>query len=148
MESFLNDAFSGTHIAFSVFLLIGTIDLIIIFFMWRFRRIIISKGQQTTARIVDLSSGSGSRGGVYYPVFQFSTFLNEQITQRSKVGSNPPAYKQDEEVVIFYNPEKPQQFVVQKDKRFRLIFLIIGGLATIFFLVGLFGLLPVIKEHF
>jgi hypothetical protein len=146
METFFREAFSTRYMMFAVFLLVGAVELIVLYFIYRYRKRIKDNGHETTGTVVKLVKGTGGKTGTrYHPVFQYRTHMNETITQKSKMASNPPFYKEGAEVTIFYNPQKPQQFVIRDDKRFRLLYLIMGGVAGIFFLVGLIGLFPLFK---
>lgn len=145
MESFFKAAFSPLYIVFTIFLFIGLLELVVVLLILHFRRKIVKNGQQTTGRVIELQPRRTAKGGgtVYYPVFQFTTFMNEEVTKRGKMGSKPSAFNEGEEVVIYYNPEKPQQFVVANDKSYRLIFWIAGGAALLFLLTGVVGLVLV-----
>jgi len=130
-------------------MLIGAVELLIIYSIYWFRRKRMKEGEETTGQVVDVVSGRGSKGGtVSYPVFQFRTYLNKIVTVQSKISSRPSLYKTGDEVMVIYNPEKPERFVIRGDKRYRLVFFILGGIALAFFIIGVIGLVPVLKTVF
>ncbi len=132
----------GTYLVFFIFFLVGLVELIVIYFILRTRKNRDATWYETKANVVEVQTGRGSKGGtIYYPIFQFKTHMGEVIRQKSGMGSNPSYYNQGMEVDLYYHPEKHNRMMIKNDKRIRLMFIIFGVVATIFFLVGLGGLI-------
>jgi hypothetical protein len=73
---------------------------------------------------------------------------NQTITQKSSLGSKPSTFKAGDDVVNIYDPKKTARFHINNDRHFRLQYMIMGGLALVFFLVGLIGSFPVLRHYF
>lgn len=59
--------------------------------------------------VTGFTSSRGSKGGtVYHPVYTFTTEDGQEITREDKLGSNPPAFKDGQEVQVLYSPRNPQ----------------------------------------
>ena len=46
---------------------------------------------------------------MYHPVYAFKTEDGQEITREDKLGSNPPAFKDGQEVQVLYSPRNPQR---------------------------------------
>ncbi len=148
MESFLRAAFTDTNTVFSVFLLIGFVELLVLFFLQRYRRRLLEGGQETTGTVVDIESRKGPKGNTsYYPVFRFRTYMNEEITRRSQISSTSRPYQTGDTVTIIYDPQRPQRFILKNDKRIRAVYYLIGVLALAFIAAGLYGLMPLLRQY-
>lgn len=72
---------------------------------------LMHNGVKTRATVVRLEEGSKH---TRYPVVQFKTAAGEVIEDRGKVSSNPPAFKEGQEVEVFYKPDEPREWVINE----------------------------------
>ncbi|MCW5876693.1 MAG: DUF3592 domain-containing protein [Anaerolineales bacterium] len=100
-------------------LLLGALNLMVVgmlaatvFFGWRSYRL-YTGGERTIAHVVRMVSSSDSEGDccVYSPVFEY-TVEGQQYGFESRNASSPPAYQVGQQVEILYNPEDPNDAVV------------------------------------
>ena len=134
----------GTQLLFIIFLSMGAIMLLIVYWMQARRKKLIEMGYNATGKVIDvLREAAGKAGGswVYCPVIEFKTVMNETIIKKYPIGTNPSAYKIGDEIEIYYHPDNPSRFIIKKDKAMSLLFMILGSIGTIFLLVGLGGII-------
>ncbi|MGQ9926034.1 MAG: DUF3592 domain-containing protein [Chloroflexaceae bacterium] len=62
-----------------------------------------------TGKVVKMVSDSED---LSYAVVQFRTSQEETISFQSQMRSNPPAYRVGDKVAVLYNPENPQDAVI------------------------------------
>lgn len=93
MESFFREAFSDKNIIFSIFLIIGTVELLVVYFMYQYRQRMIEGGLEATGKVIDILSNPSPKGTAFYLVFHFRTYMNEEITIQSKITSSPSPSK-------------------------------------------------------
>lgn len=112
-----------------IFLGVGAIQLGLgIFFFVRTRRF-LRTAVEATGTIVELIESSGSEGGtVYQAVVEFQTADGRSIRWQETMASNPPAGQQGDQLLMKYDPARPQRARIAKATR-------------LWFLPGLFGLL-------
>ena len=69
----------------------------------------------------------------YYPVIEYQAG-SRTISQRSKSGQTPPKYKVGEQVVIYYNPNNVEEFIIKGDATPQYLgigFVVIGSIAVL-----------------
>jgi len=67
---------------------------------------LLNEGIKTNAIVIEFVEESGDDGNTFKPVFEYFDRNNFKHIFRGEVGSNPPAYKLNEEVAIVYNPNE------------------------------------------
>jgi len=89
-------------------------------------------------RVIRLQPKASRRNGtVYYPVVQFLTHKEEEITFTGSFGSSPAAFKVDEAVTVLYDPDDPHNAYIDK-------FIQFWGSSVILFVLGaVFAGIPV-----
>lgn len=98
-------------------------------------------GNKTYAVIKDLIRSPQADGIVnYIPVFEYKTMSGEIITRRSYIGNNKDKYKIGDKVAIVYNPENPEEFLLDTgmDKYWKILGSVIAG--VVFIIAGVFHL--------
>jgi len=82
-------------------------------------------------RVIRLDARSGRRrGGVsYYPIVQFLTRNEQEVTFTGDIGSRPPAFHVDEEVAVLYDPDDPRRAYIHTFMQF-------WGASFILFVLG------------
>ncbi|MEU0479336.1 DUF3592 domain-containing protein [Streptosporangium sp. NPDC006013] len=55
------------------------------------------------------SSSNGNDSGVYYPTLQFQTVQGPVVETESDLGSNPSPVRPGQQVMVVYDPERPQR---------------------------------------
>jgi uncharacterized protein DUF3592 len=99
-------------IDFLIIILVGVILIMLsLYFTFQFR-IIKKKGVQVDGIIFDLEPSSSGSIRTTYPVVRFLTKEQEWITLTSKIGVVPGVYKKGAKVSIIYEPENPQNFLI------------------------------------
>ena len=73
----------------------------------------IASADVTTGVVVDLErresrDSDGNRSVTYYPVVQYRLPSGGTRQFRSSTGSNPPSYRQGQEVEVLYQPDNPR----------------------------------------
>ena len=100
--------------------------------------------------VVDLVASRSNDSTTYKPVVRFTPAGGEALQFTSGMGSNPPAYAQGEKVSVFYKAREPQNAMISGVFSLWGGPLILGGLGTVFFLIGggimLFGRLAAQRE--
>ena len=71
------------------------------------------------------------------PVASFTTKDNRKIKQKTVESFFPANARMGTKIIVFYNPENPQEFMIQ-GKKFYTMYLAVLILSIIFFLSGLF----------
>ena len=91
---------------------------------------------ETKATVVDMkeefSSDSDSSGYMYYPIIEYKV-KEDTLKVTMNTGSSRPSYSIGEEITIFYNPNKTNEFIVKGDKTsnmFSVVFIAIGLFIT------------------
>ncbi len=65
-------------------------------------------GMRVPGVVVGLRRSSGD-GGVYYPTLQFQTVQGFVMETESDLGSNPSPVRPGQQVMVVYDPERPQR---------------------------------------
>jgi hypothetical protein len=93
---------------------------------------VVSKG-----RVIELGRHRGSkRGNTYYPIVEFYTQDGQKQLMHSSISSDPPAYKVNEEVEVYYQPDNPAHAEIKGFFSQWLPALITGFIGTIFGGIG------------
>ena len=82
---------------------------------------------------VDNFVGRENAEYTYYPIIEYKA-KNELITKQYNMGSNTPQYKEGESIVVLYNPDKEDEFIIKGEKGLNIIgivFTALGGIAFI-----------------
>ena len=82
------------------------------------------------------SSSSSSSSSTYAPLVRFLTAKGEKIEFTSSSGSHPPSYSQGESVEVLYQAGAPRDAVINGFVSLWLGPMIVGGIGSIFFLIG------------
>lgn len=108
-----------------VFMLIGSIMMLTLFFLlirrWRFQK----KGEKVEGRVVDMIYRH-----YYYPVVEFVTKKGEQMRVEYHIGTNPPIARVGSTIKIYYHPQQPEKILLPLD-------IVTGSLYFIIFLISL-----------
>ncbi len=88
----------------------------------------------STAQVIDVTDGC--------PTVEFSTEHGQPVEYRSHTCSNPPSFRRGEEVRVYYSAENPNEARIDSFIENWLSSLILGGVGTIFLLVGGAFVLP------
>lgn len=111
---------------------------------WIMRGIIIFKNMEknksvctskTSGKVIDIEEYKGKMIA-YNPVFEY-TVGDYKYVKEYTYGSNVIPYKIGQEVEIYYNPNKPDQYYVEGDTLYKMVAKIIIFLGIICLLVSL-----------
>ena len=85
-------------------------------------------------KVKDMASYSDREGGLTcHPIFEYVAG-NETIVTESQYGTSRPRYEVGQEIEIYYNPEKVEEYYIKGEtlpKRFAIIFSVVGALVMI-----------------
>lgn len=73
---------------------------------------------------------------VHYPVVKFTPSSGDPITFESNSGSNPPAFKQGQQVEVLYNPQQPSSAMINSWGELWLLPIIFTAMGSLFLLIG------------
>lgn len=127
-------------------MLFGALFVGIGFFVWQDNRSFVSKAATAEGIVVEMRSrtsrdSDGDVSTTYYPVVRFQPEFGEPITFAANFSTNPPEYRVEDRVTVYYNPSDPTDARLSSaglSVWLPLIFGIVGGVA---FVVGLIVLL-------
>lgn len=77
----------------------------------------------------------GERKTSFYPIVEFRTAAGDVIRFESSTGSNPPSHRVGETVNIFYNPQTPQDALIDSWDLW-IPSTIVMGVGSVFALIG------------
>jgi hypothetical protein len=131
----------GIEILFIIFMAMGAIMLLIIYFIHKRRQRLIDMGYRVTGKVIDVVRTTGGRGGfAYAPVIQFQTYMNETIIKTYPMATNPCPYKKGDEIEVYYHPKNPKRFIMKNDKAIRIVYIVLSIMGIFFFVGGLIGM--------
>lgn len=90
----------------------------------------------TEGTVVELVRSRSSDSTTYSPVVQFKTQGGSIVEFTSSSGSNPPSYSKGEVVEVLYQESSPEQAKINGFFSLRGASTILGGIGSVFFLVG------------
>lgn len=92
-----------------IFAGVGALLLAIALWLYAREQAFVASASHATGTVVSLSLDHNDNGSsVYYPSVTFQTARGDSITVRSRVGSNPPAWRVGESAEVLYDPADPQ----------------------------------------
>src|SRR5689334_477771 len=119
-----------------LFAAVGLVLLAITAFLVLDTRSFIATSTETSGTVIDLVPVRSDNGVTYRPVVRFRDKQGQTIEFSSSSSSNPPGYSRGETITVLYRPSNAQ------DARINGYFslwggaTIVGGLGTVFALVG------------
>jgi Protein of unknown function (DUF3592) len=80
------------------------------------RTIFMATAAVADGRVVggEWSGGSGSSSPTYHAIIRFSDAGGRSITYRDDIGTNPPSFRIGETVRIYYDPERPENALIDR----------------------------------
>jgi len=97
-------------------------------------------GQRTEAIVINIKVSDLKNDKSKYPVVQFSTATQETITATSTEGFFSSPIKKGKKVIVMYNKENPNDFMIQLPKE-KMTFITVVVAGSLFFLTGFLLLL-------
>jgi hypothetical protein len=74
---------------------------------------LLNSGERSEGIVFDLERSKNSDSIAQYPIIRFLTKKEVWITKRVDLGISFSTYKQGDKVNVIYNPEKPEEFMVE-----------------------------------
>lgn len=107
--------------------------------------------EKVTATVIRLerierTDSDHNRSVTYAPVFCYNA-NGKDITVQSSTSSNPCDYYEGQEVELFYNPNKLNEYYIENDGVSRILILVFGIIGGFFLIVGII-LAFVLKKYF
>ncbi|MFD2903777.1 DUF3592 domain-containing protein [Sphingobacterium anhuiense] len=101
-----------TTVVFVLF--ISTVIVYVMVSRTQQKRRLEKNGLRTEGIIVDLEFDRWSRISVYYPVVRYQTLDKENIRRKYSVGNYPASYEIGEKVIVIYNKDDTDDFILKK----------------------------------
>lgn len=121
----------------AIFLLAGVGMLTGGFFVWHSSADFAAHAVSAEGTVTDLAFSRSSKGsGTYRPVVQFTTADGAIVHMTGATGSSPPAYARGDHVRVLYDKANPEHARLDSFAENWLAPLILGGLGSVFTLVG------------
>ncbi|HTL51092.1 MAG TPA: DUF3592 domain-containing protein, partial [Planctomycetota bacterium] len=127
----------GQRIFGGVFALIGALSLLGGSYWFWHTRAFLQSAVTAPGVVVEMVASHGSKSTTYAPVYTFTDAQGGSHKIRSHTSSSPPSYEVGEAVTVYYDPNNPEDTLL--DGWFDLWggATILGGLGAVFFAVGL-----------
>lgn len=112
----------------SLIAIIGGVVFLLFYFIRRVKRQKFRReGKTAKAKVIELVSKTDIRHGhLYYPIVKFTLENGEHIRGQYSDGTMPAAYKKGEEVTVYYQPDQPEDFIIEGQQRMDVLVLLIG----------------------
>jgi len=101
-----------------IFLAVGTLLLCIGISTTASRVSFKRTAAAATGRVIRLQPGSSRHGTVYYPVIQFVSEDQQEITFKGNNGSRPAAFHVNDPVEVLYDPDDPHHAYINSFMEF------------------------------
>lgn len=141
-----------TSILKYIFLVVGLGALVGAFFLVTNTQDFLKNALISDGRVVELVRSRSSDSVTYRPVVEFKTKDGSTIEFTSSSGSNPPSYSKGEIVEVLYQESSPEHAKINSFFSLWGAAVILGGLGSVFFLVGfsilLLGILKAKKVEY
>jgi hypothetical protein len=76
-------------------------------------KLLLDIGEKSEGIVFDLEKSKNSEFNSQYPIIRFLTKKNEWITKAANLGISVSTYKQGDKVNVIYNPDKPEEFMIE-----------------------------------
>lgn len=119
-----------------VFSLIGLGLLIGSFFLYKNTSSFLEEAAKAEGVVVSLIPSRSQNSTTYKPVFRFKDQKGVEIEIVSSTSSNPPSYSEGEKVEVLYLPADPKKAEINDFFSLWGAAVIVGGLGSVFFLIG------------
>jgi len=107
------------------------------FLAWRSHAAFAAHALRADGIVVDQARSSGSKGGTMYsPVVEFSTADGRTVRVTGSVSSSSPSYARGDHVPVLYDPANAEQARLDSFMEAWFVTLIMGGLGSVFGLIG------------
>ncbi|MEO6610560.1 MAG: DUF3592 domain-containing protein [Chitinophagaceae bacterium] len=120
---------SGSVIIGTILLVGGSFILLFLVFFNRRRKKIVNMNHQSTGIVSDIIQRIGIKGNIYYQfIIRYDTLAGSPVTINHYSIKKP----KESEVILYYDPAKPEKFVLKNDGQFRSVNIIFGIFAVLF----------------
>jgi len=121
------------------FVVVGLGMVVGAYFIYDYNVSFIESATETEGTVTELVQSRSSDNNSYYykPVVRFNTSDGQIVEFMSSTGSNPASYSVGEKVTILYLPSDPQNAKIKGYFSLYGAAVIVGGIGSAFFLVGL-----------
>lgn len=133
-----------------IILAISILTITVGILLWQKGTHLLTTGKKATAIILknNLSAGTGSNSGTYYPVIRFLNDKQEWITQELSIGYRP-AKKEGTKLEVIYDPEDPVNVEINSTFQLEILprlLVILGVCALICGVLELLGITQLINS--
>jgi Protein of unknown function (DUF3592) len=131
---------------------IGALLLVIAALILQSRLSFESAAVRADGEVVDVVQSSridndGRRSSTWCPAVQFTSETGGTLTFTAQTCSNPPSYRIGEHVDVLYRPGEPESAAIDGPAERWLLPLVVGGIGSVFMLIGLFITLPRLRSQ-
>ncbi|HET6540708.1 MAG TPA: DUF3592 domain-containing protein [Chryseolinea sp.] len=132
-----------------ILLIVSGVLLVVGAILWSKGNHLLTNGKKANAIIFKNNySGSGSSGGVYYPVVRFLTDKQEWITQELNIGYSPPK-PEGTKLEVLYDPDDPTNVEINSSAQLEFLprlFVVLGIAGLIFGTLEAFDIIQLISD--
>ncbi|OSZ80184.1 hypothetical protein CAP36_02720 [Chitinophagaceae bacterium IBVUCB2] len=134
--------FSTEGIIFFAVLSFGGSMIMLIVWLYNSRqKKIIKLNHLVTGKIVDVIERRGLKGNKYYEsVIKYQPFSGSLISVLYLTSRKPRLFAKGDEIALYYNPAKPEKYVLKEDSRARSNNIIFGTIGALFFAAAICAL--------
>lgn len=94
-----------------------------------------------SGEVISFAQDTDSDGGdSYAEIYSFTTTGGKTYQGQEGIWSSNPAYKLQEKIEVYYNPENPQENFIKDDRNLKVMVIILFGIGGYFALFGLITL--------
>ncbi|SEA43109.1 DUF3592 domain-containing protein [Microbulbifer marinus] len=103
---------------------------------WRQTRAMLDSADRVQGEVIDMARSPGST--TYAPHVRFTARSGAEYEFTSSTSSNPPEFSSGDIVEVLYDPASPEDAIINSFMQLWFGALLLGGMGTIFFSIGLF----------
>jgi hypothetical protein len=124
-------------IAFLIAFFLGTCFIAISSKVQSKYKLLSEIGEKSEGIVFDSEKSKNSDSNLQYPIIRFQTRKNEWITKAVDSGISTSTYKQGDKINVIYNPDKPEEFMIESKGQILISKgLLFAGVGSLF--IGLF----------
>ena len=90
-----------------------------------------------SGEIISFAQDTDSDGDTFAEIYKFTSLDGQTFQGQEGIWSSNPAYRLQEKIEVYYNPENPQENFIKDDRNLKVMLIILYGVGSYFALFGL-----------